>query len=102
MALHKGIRIHQYLDDWLASARSQQTCRQHTQTLVAQCQELGWMVNMDISELVPKRVFDFVGFQFDLKEGKVRSTLEHWQTLNAKIQKLLFKLTCPVQQLMSL
>ena len=31
-----------------------------------------------------KRAFDFVGYQFDLKEGKVRPTLEHWQTLTAK------------------
>ena len=26
MAIHKGIRIHQYLDDWLVRARSLQTC----------------------------------------------------------------------------
>ena len=33
MAIHKGIRINQYLDDWLARARSQQVCLQHTQEL---------------------------------------------------------------------
>ena len=32
------------------------------------------------SELDPKQVFNIVGFQFDLKEGKVRPTSEHWQT----------------------
>ena len=26
MAIHKGIRIHQYLDDWLVRAKSPQTC----------------------------------------------------------------------------
>ena len=44
MALQRGIRIHQYLDDWLVwlvRARSHQTCLQHTQTLVALCGELG-------------------------------------------------------------
>ena len=35
MALQRGIRIHQYLDDWLVRATSHQTCLQHTQTLVA-------------------------------------------------------------------
>ena len=35
MALHRGIRIHQYLDEWLVRATSHQTCLQHTQTLVA-------------------------------------------------------------------
>ena len=37
---------------------------------------LGWIVNMEKSELDPKQVFDFVGYQFDLKEGKVRPTLD--------------------------
>ena len=34
LAMKQGIRIHQYLDDWLVRARSHQTCLQHTQTLV--------------------------------------------------------------------
>ena len=76
MALQRGIRIHQYLDDWLVWARSHQTCLQHTQTLVALCQDLGWLVNMEKSELDPKQIFDFVGYWFDLKEGKVRPTLD--------------------------
>ena len=40
-------------------------------------------------ELVPKQVFNFVGYQFDLKEGKVRPTPERWQTLTDKIQSIL-------------
>ena len=72
MALQRGIRIHQYLDDWLVRASSHETCLQHAQTLV-----------------VPKQVFNFVGYQFDLKEGKVRPTPEHWQALTDKIQSIL-------------
>ena len=41
------------------------------------------------SELDPKQVFDLIGYQFDLKDGKVRSTLDQWQTLTANIQELL-------------
>ena len=63
MALQRGIRIHQYLDDWLVRATSYQTCLQHTQTLVALCRELGWLVNKEKSELDPKQVFNFVGYQ---------------------------------------
>ena len=47
MDLQRGIRIHQYLDDWLVRATSHQTCLQHTQTLVALCRELGWLVNKE-------------------------------------------------------
>ena len=41
MAILKGIRIHQYLDDWLVRARSHETCLRHTQDLVKMCQQLG-------------------------------------------------------------
>ena len=51
MAIHKGIRIHQYLDDWLVRAKSLQTRLRHTQMLVKICQDLGWLVNLEKSEL---------------------------------------------------
>ena len=54
MAIHRGIRIHQYLDDWLVRAKSYRICLQHTQSLVKICQELGWLVNLEKSELEPK------------------------------------------------
>ena len=54
MAINKGIRIHQYLDDWLVRARSHQESLQHTQDLVKICQKLGWLVNLEKSELEPK------------------------------------------------
>ena len=81
MALQRGIRIHQYLDNWLVRATSHQTCLQHRQTLVALCRELGWLVNKENSELDPKQVFNFVGYQFDLRVDKVRPSPERWQTL---------------------
>ena len=96
MATHKGIRIHQYLDDWLVRARSHRVCLQHTQTLVQMCQDLGWMVNLEKSELQPKQVFDFVGYQFDLTVGRVRPTPDRWQNLQDTITKILSSLTCPV------
>ena len=102
MALQKGIRIHQYLDDWLVRASTQDTCLQHTQTLVTLCQELGWLVNKEKSELVPKQVFNFVGYQFDLKEGRVRPTEDRWQTLTDKIRSIMSDPVCPVRQFMSL
>ena len=57
---------------------------------------------MEKSELDPEQVFNFVGYQIDLREGKVRPTLNWWQALTTKIRELLTGLTCLVQQLMSL
>ena len=76
MAIHKGIRIHQYLDNWLVRAISHQTCLQNTQELVEICENLGWVVNFDKSELEPKQIFNFIGYQFDLKYGLVQPTLD--------------------------
>ena len=47
---------------------------QHTQDLGRMCQDLGWLVNLEKSELEPKQVFDFVGYRFDLRSGRVRPT----------------------------
>ena len=101
MAIHKGIRIHQYLDDWLVRATSHQACLQHTQGLVKICQKLGWLVNLDKSELVPKQIFDFVGYQFDLRAGRVRPAPDRWQNLQDKILEIMslphcrFDSSCP-------
>ena len=62
----------------------------------------GWLANREKSELVPKQVFNFIGYQFDLKEGKVRPTRERWQNLQDKIQSILSGPVCPVRQFMSL
>ena len=70
-------------------ATSHQVCLQHTQDLVKICQELGWLVNLEKSELEPKQIFDFVGYQFDFKAGRVRPTPDHWQNLQDKILEML-------------
>ena len=101
MVTHRGIRVHQYPDDWLVRATSHRVCLQHTQDLVKICEDLGWLVNLEKSELEPKQVFNFVGYQFDLRAGRVRSTPDRWQNLQDKILVLLLP-ACPVQQFMSL
>ena len=102
MALQRGIRIHQYLDDWLVRATSHQTCLQHTQTLVALCQELGWLVNKGEVRTGSKTGFQLRRLPVYLKEGKVRPTPEHWQTLTDKILSILSSPVYLVRQFMSL
>ena len=54
------------------------------------------------SELEPKQVFNFIGYQYDLVKGIVRPTPERWEALNSKINSLLPRTSCSVRQLMSL
>ena len=80
MAQSRGIRIHQYLDNWLIRAPTKESCHQGTQSLLALCQELGWVVNLEKSELEPKQVFEFVGYQYDLSHGLVKPTQNCWES----------------------
>ena len=102
MAQARNIRMRQYLDDWLIRAKDRGTCFQDTQTLLSLCQELGWVVNLRKSELEPKQIFNFVGYQYDLVQGVVRPTPERWEALNSKISSLLERTSCSVRELMSL
>ena len=69
---------------------------------IKMCQQLGWLVNLEKSELEPKQDFDFVGYQFDLRSGRVQLTPDRWQNLQEKMLKLLSLLACPVREFMSL
>ena len=78
MAQSRGIRIHQYLDDSLIRAPTRESCHLGTQSLLALCQELGWIVNLQKSELEPKQVFKFVDYQYDLLHRLVKLTQNRW------------------------
>ena len=101
MAQARGIRIHQYLDDWLLRAPCPETCLLHTRTLLDLCHRLGWVVNLTKSELVPQ-IFNFVGYRFDLSQGLVKPTQERWMVLSQKINDLLNQQACSVRQFISL
>ena len=102
MAQARGLRIYQYLDDWLLRAPCPEICQRHTQTLLALCRELGWVVNLKKSELVPQQLFNFVGYRFDLLTDRVLLTLERWQALQTKLLLIKNRDFCTVRQLMSL
>ena len=60
MTLTRGVRFHQYLDDRLIGAPSQEEAQVNTQTVADLTQSLGWIINQAKSELKPTQVFLFV------------------------------------------
>ena len=78
MALSRGIKLHQYLDDWLIKAPSQEEAQVNTQTVVNLTEALGWIINQEKSELIPTHVFSFVGYEHHLDSALVKPTLERW------------------------
>ena len=94
MAQSQGIRIHQYLDNWLIRAPTKESCHQGTQSLLTLCQELGWIVNLQKSELEPKQIFEFVGYKYDLSQGRVLPTENRWESILQKLESILSKPSC--------
>ena len=66
MALSRGIRLHQYLDNWLIRAQSQEEAQVETQTVVDLTQSIWWIINQEKSELKSTQVFSFVGYKYHL------------------------------------
>ena len=69
MALQKGIKIHQYLDNWLVRSQSQEEALVNTQAVVDLTQSLGWIINLEKSE--SSGVFSFVGYEHHLDSALV-------------------------------
>ena len=57
MALSRGLRLLQFLDDWLIRSQSQEEAQVNTQAVVDLTQSLGWIINRKKSELNLLRCF---------------------------------------------
>ena len=82
MALSRGLRIHQYLDDWLIRSQSQEEAQVDTQAVVDLTQSLGWIINQD--------------------SALVKPTQERWLKLQDLILRLESKRVLTARCLMSL
>ena len=102
MALSRGLRIRQYMDDWLIRSQSQEKAQVDTQAVVDLTQSLGWIINQEKSELKPTQVFSFVGYEYHLDSALVRLTHERWLKLQDLILRLKSKRVLTARCLMSL
>ena len=102
MALSRGFRIHQYLDDWLIRSQSQEEAQVNTQAVVDLTQSLGWIINQEKSELKPTQVFSFVGYEYHLDSALVKPTQERWLKLQDLILRLKSKCVLTARCLMAL
>ena len=102
MALSRGIRIHQYLDDWLIRAQSPEESSHNTKVVVDLTESLGWMINQVKSELIPTQVFSFVGYKYHLNSALVKPIQERWQKLQALTLRITNQSALTARHLMSL
>ena len=102
MALAEGIRIHQYIDDWLMRAKTKQQCQENTHRLIHLVQSLGWIINFEKSDLIPTQEIKFLGYKFDLKVGLVFPTQKKIDRLLEKTVPMLESPQTSPRKLMSL
>ena len=82
LALTRGLRLHQYLDDWLLRTPSQEEAQVNTQTLIDLTQSFGWIINQEKSgELKPTQVFPSVGYEYHLDSALIKPTQKRWLKL---------------------
>ena len=98
----KGIRLRAYLDDWAVLNQSQSLCESQTTEVVSLAQSLGFQVNWEKSDLVPKQVFDFLGMRFNTISFVVCPTAERLTKLAQLLQSLLRKSSASARSLSSL
>ena len=57
-------------------AMSREQSAKHNHLVLLLCDELGWLVNQEKSELIPQQVFGFVGIHYNLISFTAHPTLE--------------------------
>ena len=65
----RGLSLIMYLDDWLLTCTTQQSCARWTSWLLVITRALGLLVNLPKSDLDPAQLVTFVGIIFDLIRG---------------------------------
>ena len=82
-----GIVLHQYIDDWMIHCQCRLLTRAQTHFVRLLACRLGFLLNVQKSELEPAQIFTFLGLKFDLIEGRVSVTEDRWNRLQAVIAK---------------
>lgn len=73
---HLGIQIIFYMDDSIIMARSRELALQHRDLVLSLLDHLGFLVNLEKSNLVPTQSFTFLGLHWDTRLGQVALTSE--------------------------
>ncbi len=76
-----GVRILNYLDDWLILAQSREQLRAHKDLVLRHLSQLGLRVNWEKSKLVPTQRISFLGMELDSVNQTARLTQERAQSV---------------------
>ena len=85
----QGINMHSFLDDWLHMVKSKSLAKVQAGYMVKLSRSLGWIVNLEKSDLRPVRQFKFIGVWWDLLNNRVFPTQQNRQKVLSVIHTFL-------------
>ena len=93
-----GIKIFMYLDDWLIIDDTEEATSRAVETVLKEITQLGFIVNLEKSCLIPSQYPIFLGARLDLVSGRVFPTQERIQNLISHARSFLWKKTAPASE----
>ena len=78
--LHR-VKLHMYIDDWLLNPGTHQEALEQTSWLKSLCQKLGFVLNLEKSDLIHSQVATYLGIELDTSVGLARPShkrLTNW------------------------
>ena len=98
----KGIRITNYLDDFLILGRTKLECMTKVKYTINLLKDLGFVINYEKSKLVPEHCCKYLGFMLNSKEMRLVLTSEKKIKIKNTIGQILNKQSCKFEELLSL
>ncbi len=93
-----GVRVLNYLDDWLILAQSQAQLCEHRNTVLSHLSRLGLRVNWEKSELSAVQRITFLGMELDSVNLKACLSVEHAQSMLNCLESFQRKRAVPLKQ----
>ena len=84
-----GVRLLRYLDDWLILASSKEDCIRARDLVLDLCKELGIIVNMEKSSLIPEQEMKYLGMVINSGTLRASPTIERKENLLKLIEEFL-------------
>ena len=94
----RGIRVFNYLDDWLVCAPSESLARSHTEVVLAHLVLLGLHLNAEKSSLVPAQSVEYLGLLLDSVTMRACLTQKRKLTITKCITECMSRRSVSVMQ----
>ncbi|KAJ8043910.1 TBC1 domain family member 10B [Holothuria leucospilota] len=93
----QGIHVFAYLDDWLLVGRSAQEMSDLTAYTVSLLENLGWIVNVEKSSLIPTQMITYLGAILDFRTGTASPSPQRVLTLSDMASDMLTRSNAPAK-----